>query len=71
MLALLAANHKQRLSLRCNSNRGIDTVTVNVTIDTQNDALVIKQGLPVSVDKDGSYVAPIVSGSDIDGEAFT
>ena len=55
---------------------GSDTITVNVTIDPQNDAPVIAQGasIGVNMDEDGSptvFVAPTISAIDIDGNPLT
>jgi hypothetical protein len=55
---------------------GSDTITVNVTVNPQNDAPVIDQTGPlvVSMDEDGSptaFIAPTITATDGDGDALT
>lgn len=54
---------------------GTDTVTVNVTVNPQQDAPVITEGagpLTVEMDEDGIFTTPTVSATDIDtGDTLT
>lgn len=58
-------------------NSGVDTIVVNVTVSSQNDAPVITEGagpLTVTMDEDGSptaFVAPTLGATDLEMDTLT